>query len=182
MCLSPKKINIYEIEDEKVVFARRMLGHSLKYLLETNNRKKDNTARNSQAYLYYNAYINAFNAINPCIHGFGDLKSPPSDFIYAMQEQTLHKICIDSIVREFLFCVAMYMEKETKKHIEVSFLTFYFDNSIEKVFGSQCTKNNFDTFVSEVLRGQREFTQEELDNLTIMESSDIERVLILEEV
>jgi hypothetical protein len=180
MCLKPIKINIYEIEDEKVVFARRMLGHSLKYLFETNYRKKNCSSSNKNAALYYNAYINAFNAINPCIHGTGDLKSPPIDFIYAMQEQTLHKICKDSIVREFLYCVAMYMEKKTQQHVEVSFIRFYFDNSIENVFGSQCTKNNFGTFVSKVLLEQREFTQEELDDLSIMESSDPEYVLVLE--
>lgn len=52
-----KKQNICLVDDEIVRDARRVLGHSLKYMLESGNREKLNDEGYANPFLYYNLYI-----------------------------------------------------------------------------------------------------------------------------
>lgn len=160
-----KTYNIYNIKDPKVINARKCLAHAIKYLCETERRKKGEYVMHRDPFGPYNSYIMAFNDLSRK-YTLHPLDKSPDEFFKAL---IADEIDLSEVVREFMIAVARYLVEDKGHDVKVVFLPFYFEQSFERFhFPEQAHKHYFD-YVRETLIEKFNYSLEELASMLMEE-------------
>lgn len=129
--------------------------------------------KDMQIHFCITIYILAFSKLNrsiPMNH-----TRPPTAFMKAMASKEVTADCLDEIVREFLIEAALYLKIKggSKEDIEISFLPFYLNSSVEAFFGQDYSKREFWNFVFDKLIRGGKYTKQELFDMEVVETTKL---------